>query len=247
MKIARKIIEIDDQLCNGCGQCVPSCAEGALQIINGKARVIAENLCDGLGACLGECPTGALQVVERQAEEFDEHAVKKYLSEKEKTAKEKEPALACGCSSQHIQTFMPSTSGCRQMDNGKKTGSRVSALTHWPIQIRLVPANASFLKNADLLVAADCTAVAYAGLHDELLAGRVIMMGCPKFDDKELYVQKFAEIFSKAGIKSITVLIMTVPCCSGLPWIVKNGMEAAGVNIPINEIMINPQGQVICR
>lgn len=244
----RQIIEIDDELCDGCGQCVPSCAEGALQIIDGKARIIADNLCDGLGACLGDCPNDALKVIERNADEFDEEAVEEHL--KETAEKEiKEPAMACGCPSQHIQSFPAQTqTGCACSDNDTAPKpSHISALSNWPLQIRLIPAEAPFLKNADLLILADCTAVAYANLHSDMIAGKTVMMGCPKLDDADEYVQKFSEIFSTANIKTITVVSMEVPCCAGLPWIVKRALEASKADIPTTEIVVSTQGKMISK
>jgi NAD-dependent dihydropyrimidine dehydrogenase PreA subunit len=243
MKTLRKIIEIDEELCDGCGQCVPSCAEGALEIIDGKARIIADKLCDGLGACLGECPTGALRVIEREADEFDEEAVEEHLSEKE-SAQEKQH-IACGCPSAQIQTFVPIESHPEaQIPSPKGTGGE-SALSHWPVQIRLIPPKAPFLKGADLLVLADCVAVAYANLHSDLINGKVVMMGCPKFDGAQEYIDKFAEIFKIAGIKSITTVYMEVPCCSGLPMIVKKGLEASGQTIPMADVVISTRGKVM--
>lgn len=241
MKVKRKIIKIDEELCNGCGQCVPACAEGAIQIIDGKAKVISDNLCDGLGACIGDCPEGALEIIEREAEEFDEVAVEKHLAaEKE----DKPPVAACGCPSTHMQTFA-STSSCEQANIPASPEDVRSALTHWPIQIRLVPAGAPFLKDADLLVLADCCAVAYPRLHEDMLKGKVIMMGCPKFDDADAYVDKFAEIFSTAAIKSVTAVVMEVPCCAGLPMIIKKGMEAAGKKIAVKEVVISRRGEIL--
>lgn len=242
MKTIRKIIEIDEELCDGCGQCVPGCAEGALQIIDGKARLVEDKYCDGLGACIGECPTGALKVIEREAEEFDEEAVEAYLSDTEKT---EESVMACGCPSSHIQQFVPSQS-CENA-NAPATihSSEGSALSHWPVQIRLIPSNAPFLKHADLLVVADCVPIAFPTFHRDLLKGKTVMMGCPKFDDVQLYIDKFAEIFNTAEIRSITVAVMEVPCCSGLPMIVKKGMQAAGKDIPIKEIVIKTKGEIL--
>jgi NAD-dependent dihydropyrimidine dehydrogenase PreA subunit len=250
MKNIRKIIEIDDELCDGCGQCVPSCAEGALQIIDGKARIIADKLCDGLGACMGECPNGALKIIERDADEFDEEAVEEHLSQNAQKATE-EPAAACGCASHQIRSFTP-VSVCACSDKEKATATprgsgNTSALSNWPIQIRLIPAEAPFLKNADLLILADCTAVAFSDLHADLIAGKTVMMGCPKLDDQDEYIRKFSEIFAKAGIKSITVVSMEVPCCAGLPWIVKKGLESAKSDIPATEIVISTRGQVISK
>jgi len=243
MKTLRKIIEIDEELCDGCGQCVPSCAEGALEIVDGKARIIADKLCDGLGACLGECPTGALRVIEREADEFDEEAVEEHLTEKE-TAKEKQH-MPCGCPSTQIQTFVPIESHPEAQIPAITATKGESALSHWPVQIRLIPPKAPFLKGADLLVLADCVAVAYANLQQDLMSGKVVMMGCPKFDGAEEYIEKFAEIFKTAGIKSITTVYMEVPCCSGLPMIVKKGLEASGRTIPMIDVVISTRGKLL--
>lgn len=248
MKTMRKIIEIDDELCDGCGQCVPSCAEGAIQIVDGKARIVADNLCDGLGACMGDCPNGALKIIERDAAEFDEEAVEKHLEAVSEKEAEK-PAMACGCSSHQIQSFSPAN-GCACSDSGElplQTTNRSSALSNWPVQIRLIPPQAPFLKNADLLITADCAALALPNLHSSLLPGKVVMMGCPKFDDTEEYIEKFKAIFSTANIKSLTIVLMEVPCCSGLPAIAKKGMVAAKANIPITEIVISAQGKIISK
>jgi NAD-dependent dihydropyrimidine dehydrogenase PreA subunit len=197
MKIRRKIIEIDEGRCSGCGECATACAEGAIQIIDGKAKLIAEMYCDGLGACLGECPEGALTITERESDEFD-------------------PAAAAA-----------------------------SALTHWPVQIRLIPPSAPFLQHADLLIAADCTPLAYAGFHRDLLPGKVVMLGCPKFDDVEDYVEKFTEIFRTAGITSITVVDMEVPCCSKLPMLVRKAVSLSGKAIPLEEVVISRKGAIL--
>ena len=215
MKVMRKIIEIDEELCDGCGQCIPACAEGAIELINGKARLVAEKYCDGLGACLGECPTGALRVIEREAEDFDEQAVEEYLKKKEQA---------------NIPTQQTPT---------------VSALSHWPVQIHLVPPTAPFLKDAELLVVADCVPIAYPTLHQDFIKGKVVVVGCPKFDDIPQYIQKFTDIFKSANIKSITALVMEVPCCSGLPVIIKRAMESAGKEIPIEQVVISTRGQVL--
>ena len=246
MKVTRKIIQIDDERCDGCGLCIPSCAEGALQIVDGKVRVVADKYCDGLGACLGECPNDALKVIEREADEFDEAAVEEMLSKKESSGEEKPAEMPCGCPSSRIQQFAPASKPCREANVPRQmAGDAESALTHWPIQIRLVPPNAKFLENADLLVLADCTAVAFPTLHQDLLQGKVVMMGCPKFDETDTYVQKFAGIFKTASIKSVTVVVMEVPCCSGMPTIVKKGMAAAGKDIPMKEITVGVRGNII--
>ena len=209
-----------------------------------KIIEIDEELCDGLGACLGECPTGALKIVEREADEFDEEAVEQYLAEKEEE-KQKEPTmLACGCPSTNIETFAPASS-CKEANIPGSFQDEESALSHWPVQIRLVPATAPFLKGADLLVLADCCGIAIPTLHRDLLKGRVVMIGCPKFDDVEEYIDKFTDIFKTADINSVMAVVMEVPCCSGLPMIVKKGMEAAGKNIPIEELVISRTGKIL--
>lgn len=255
MKEVRNIIQIDEELCDGCGQCVPDCAEGSLKIIDGKVRLVADKLCDGLGACLGSCPTGALKVIKREADEFDEEAVEAYLEEeKKKAASPKASTMDCGCASTHIQSFKPAPpvggSSCQsaniptQMPTAK-TGD--SALAHWPVQIRLIPANAPFLQNADLLVAADCTAVAARNFQQKYLEGKAVMMGCPKFDDAESYVQRFAEIISTCNLKSLTILIMEVPCCSAMNAIIQKAIERAGKSVPVEQITISTRGEELSR
>ena len=243
MKVKRKIIEINEELCDGCGQCVIACAEGAIEIINDKAKVISDNLCDGLGACIGDCPQGALKIVERETEDFDEEAVEKHLEQQKKT-KPTLDTLPCGCPSTQVQDFSTITN-CQSANEPVSLASEESALSHWPVQIRLVPPDAPFLKGADLLVAADCVPVAYPALHNDFLKGRAVMIGCPKFDDKESYVEKFSEIFKTAGIKSITCLIMEVPCCSGLPGILSKAMKKAGITIPLEKVVISNRGKII--
>jgi Fe-S-cluster-containing hydrogenase component 2 len=246
MNTLRKIIEINEELCNGCGECATACAEGAIQIIDGKARLIKEQYCDGLGACLGECPTGALRVIEREAEEFDEEAVKEHLVAREKKAQKVAPTMACGCPSAQIESFGPPPARHAHHEPTPQA-SYGSALSHWPVQIRLVPPHAPFLQEAHLLVAADCTPVAYPHFHRDFLEGKVVLVGCPKFDEKETYIQRFADIFQTAHIKDVTVVVMEVPCCQGLPVIVKKGMELAGKSIPMEQITISRRGDILER
>lgn len=252
MKTTRKIIQIDEELCDGCGQCVPDCAEGSLQIVNGKAKLIADKLCDGLGACLGSCPTGALKIIEREADEFDEEAVEKHLAQgPEKTAPQEAPAG--GCPSSKLQVFPAAvTSGvsCQTANVPKQqetTDEKVSGLSHWPVQIRLIPAHAPFLQNAHLLVAADCTAVAVRSFQEKYLDGKVVMMGCPKFDDADSYVQRFAEIIMNCNLQSLTVVIMEVPCCSAMNVIIRKAMERAGKTVPVEQVTISTRGEEIER
>jgi ferredoxin len=244
MKVLRKIIQIDEELCDGCGQCVPGCAEGALQIVDGKAKMLADKYCDGLGACLGECPTGALAIVEREADEFDEEAVEAMLSEQERTEAESSRQAAGGCPSATLTRLTPEPS-CDRVNEPSSLAGGASALSHWPIKIRLVPPDAPFLRGADLLVLADCCGGASAHLHDDLIQSRVVMMGCPKFDEVEEYIARFEQIFRTADLKSVTCVRMEVPCCSGLSTIVKKAMTAAGRSIPAEEVVIGLRGNVI--
>ncbi len=248
MKVTRKIIEIDEALCNGCGQCVPNCAEGALQIVDGKARMLAEKYCDGLGACLGECPQGALRIVERLADDFDEAAVEELLKLRPnaEAAKPHTPPPG-GCPSAKLQIF-GGQSPCQAANRPIAPGpTGASALGHWPVQIRLVPPTAPFLKGCDLLVAADCAPIAYPDFHRDFLAGRAVMMGCPKFDDAAAYIQKFKEVFATAQPKSVTLLIMEVPCCGNMRTIIGEALKQSGQDIKVSEAVIGVRGEVVSR
>ena len=247
MEKVRKIIEIDEERCDGCGQCVISCAEGALAVIDGKARLISEVYCDGLGACLGECPQGALKVIDRPADEFDPEAVEAFLA----TKSQGEPAAAAavaasrgGCPSARLQAF---DVNCDAANQPQAQVSERSALSHWPVQIRLIPPNAPFLKHRDILVAADCVPVAHAGFHADFLPGKAVLIGCPKFDNIQEYLEKFTEIFRQAEVRGVTVLSMEVPCCSGLPMMVRKAMTAAGCGAPLEEVVISSRGEILER
>jgi NAD-dependent dihydropyrimidine dehydrogenase PreA subunit len=261
MTIKRKIVHIDEERCNGCGQCVSACAEGAIELEGGKARLVAEKYCDGLSACLGECPMGAISMIERAADPFDEEAVERYLAGKKGAGEHAVEAhdgsvnppspdlaapmsLPCGCPSTQLQMLAPANSGTADDGAGIRQATR---LTHWPVQIRLVPPTAPFLRNADILVASDCTPVAYPNFHEELLKGKVVLMGCPKFDDTDEYIDRFTAVFSTADIRSITIAIMEVPCCSKMPRIVETALKRSGRKIPIETIVISPRGQIVQR
>jgi Pyruvate/2-oxoacid:ferredoxin oxidoreductase delta subunit len=247
MKITRKIIEIDEEKCTGCGNCVIACAEGAIEIIDGVAKVIADKYCDGLGACIGDCPEDALKIIEREADEFDEEAVEELLKKQAENKKAPE-TIACGCPSTAMKTFpvagKSDPCGCANNPKVQTTGGP-SALGHWPVQIRLVPPGAPFLKNADLLIAADCVPVAYPNFHADFLKGRAVMIGCPKFDDAQENVNKLAAVFKESQIKSITSVVMEVPCCSALPMIVKKAFEKSGVDIPFKEVVVSARGEIL--
>lgn len=247
MKIMRKIIEIDEERCDGCGLCVPACAEAALQIIDGKAKLVDDKYCDGLGACLGDCPNDALKTIEREADPFDEEAVEELLKSKSPEGERAaETTLPCGCPSGLVQSFMPRVTGKEVLKPMSRRAGQ-SALSHWPVQINLVPAKAPFLKGADLLISADCTAFTYPDFHQDFLRGKVLVVGCPKFDDVQGYIRKFVEIFHEAEVKSITVVVMEVPCCHGLPRIVEKAVKLAGKTIPVEQVVISTRGTVLKR
>jgi NAD-dependent dihydropyrimidine dehydrogenase PreA subunit len=246
----RKIVTIDQNKCDGCGLCVPSCAEGAITIVNGKAVLAAENLCDGLGACLGECPRDAISVEEREADEFDETAVEKHLSAQGKPAPIHHPApqqavpshhhqAGGGCPGSRVMSFAPPRESA-----SKPSGSRQSQLGQWPVQLSLVSTSAPYFQGADLLITADCVPVAYAGYHEDFLKGRAVVMGCPKLDDNNFYLQKLTELFSKSDIKSVTVLKMEVPCCGGIAMAARQALTASGRQIPYKEITIGIHGEI---
>lgn len=251
METTRKIIEIDEELCDGCGLCVPDCAEGSLVIVDGKAKMISDNLCDGLGACLGSCPTGALTIIERAADDFDEEAVEEHLAKQQVSATPDIPKSS-GCPSAQLQTFAPKTKTPCQTANtpkpiGMAAGGGTSSLTHWPVQIRLVPPTAPYLQGADLLVAADCSAVSAPNFQLDYLNGKVVMMGCPKFDDAESYVERFSEIIANCNLNSITILIMEVPCCSSMNGIIEQAIKRSGKSVPVEQITISTQGVEVER
>ncbi|MGE4298750.1 MAG: ATP-binding protein [Desulfovibrionaceae bacterium] len=247
MQERRKIIEIDEEKCNGCGLCVPNCAEGSLVIVDGKAKVIADRYCDGLGACLGHCPQGALRIIEREADAFDEAAVEAMLAKQGRAplhaaAQHAAPAPG-GCPGARVHTLTP----CQQANIPRAQAGGASALSHWPVQIRLVPPSAPFLKGANLLVTADCAPVACPSYHSDFLPGRVALLGCPKFDDVQSYVDKFAAIMTEAAIASVLVMQMEVPCCSGLAMIVDAARKQAGCNVPVEVAVISLKGEVLSR
>lgn len=257
----RKIVLIDEDKCDGCGLCVPACAEGAIRIIDGKARLIDDSYCDGLGACLGECPRGAITIVEREAAPFDPHASEKggptpvrdgHVSETptgERAvggphAKEaaQEGALPCGCPGTAVVELPAFTGGDGESE---PAGPSPSRLGNWPVQLRLVPVKAHCLKGARLLLAADCTAFAYPDFHRELLPGRVLLVGCPKLDDASFYRQKLAEILAHNDVSEVTVVHMEVPCCYGLASIAAQAARDAGREVRLKVIKLGVDGRVL--
>ncbi len=231
----RKIIEIDERLCDGCGNCITACAEGALKLVDGKAKLVSEVYCDGLGACIGECPTGALTVVEREATAFDEEAAARHVQEEERPKIER---LACGCPGSAAMTF--------DIEDGPGEAAPVrSTLSHFPVKLQLIHPQAPYLKGADLLLMADCCALCYPGLHQNLLKGKAVGMGCPKLDDLGAHVEKLTQIIRLGGIASITVVHMEVPCCSGFVQAAKIALQQAGSHLPLRHITIGRRGEIL--
>ena len=231
-KVTRDIIRIDEGKCDGCGACAIACAEGAIQIIDGKAKLISENYCDGLGACLGECPQGALAIEKRASEEFDEKAVHDHL-----TANKEPDPPPCGCPSMAARQFNKET----QVSNVAK---QESLLGHWPVQLALVSPTAPFFKGADLLLVAHCAPFAYGDFHQRFLKGHSIVCACPKLDDIRAHKQKLAEILRQSDIRSLTVVRMEVPCCGGLAFMAQQAIAASGKNIPFNEVTVGIDGDL---
>jgi NAD-dependent dihydropyrimidine dehydrogenase PreA subunit len=237
VKTVRKIVKIDEELCNGCGACITSCAEGALKIIDGKARLISEKYCDGLGNCLN-CPQGAISIEEREAEGFDEMAVEKHLE-----TKTPEESRACNCPSANIRQFGGDVAVKEPVVKSPEPVEK-SRLRHWPVQLTLVPPTAPFLKGADLVLAADCVPFTMAGFHREFLGDNsALVVACPKLDDFQAHQEKLNAILKQSGIKSITVVHMEVPCCSGLVHMAKQAILASGNVVPFNDVTISIRGE----
>lgn len=236
VKTLRKIIRIDEAKCNGCGVCIPACVEGALKIIDGKARLVSETYCDGLGACLGKCPQGAITIEEREVPEFSQAAVEEYQREVEISQKP-----ACSCPSLAFGQFeRPETGDVTP----EETGPAPSMLGHWPVQLALVPPEAPFLSRADLVLAADCVPFAYAGFHRDYLKDHALLVACPKLDNFPAHLEKLAAILRQSRPRSLTVIHMEVPCCSGLTLMARQALELSGSDIPFNDITIGIRGDV---
>jgi ferredoxin len=285
--VKRKIIKIDEDLCTGCGECIPNCPEGAIQIIDDKARIISDIFCDGLGACLGYCPAGAISIEEREAEEYDErkvmdnvikqgpnvikahlehlhghgqieylHEAIEFLKEKnldvpfeekpiEKSHQHEEP-LACGCPGSAVQDRRDDIPCCSDNNNNNKPNARAeSRLRQWPVQVMLVPPYAPFLKDSDLLIAADCVPFSYANFHEDFIKDHIVLVGCPKFDNMEYFKNNFTDILKENNVNSLTYVKMEVPCCSGMITAIEAALESSGKNVPFKTITINIKGEKI--
>lgn len=237
-KTVRDIVVIDVEKCDGCGACVPSCAEGALQIIDGKARLVGEVYCDGLGACLGECPRGAIRVEKREARQFDEEAAREHVKTLAETRERPVVDAARSCPSTATAGSWPSPVSTGANHQGR------TGLQNWPIQLGLVSPSAAFLQDAHLLLAADCTGYSYDGFRD-LAAGRAVLVACPKLDDAHAHLSRLAAILSQSSVRRISVLRMEVPCCSGLVRIVSEAVRQSGRDIPVDVVVVGINGQLM--
>ena len=243
--VLRNIVKIDEEKCNGCGVCIPACAEGAIQIVDGKARLVKDIYCDGLGACLGKCPQDAITVIQREAKEFDEKAAEEHVKRTKAastTSSVRSPPLLCPS-----VKAMQLEKDLKEKPAVNLAEKRVSRISNWPYQLKLLPPNAPFFENTDLLIAADCVPFAYADFHEDMLKGKTLAIGCPKLDDATLYRNKLAEIFRNSNIRSVTVVNMEVPCCFGLHRLVKEALELSGKSVPLRQQTISIKGEKISQ
>lgn len=234
----RRIINIDEEKCNGCGICAQACHEGAIGMVDGKAKLLRDDYCDGLGDCLPTCPTGAITFVEREAAAYDEAAVKRNMEEK-KNQKKSAGSTPCGCPGSNARAIKRVESGeLRAADYSE------SRLMQWPVQIKLAPLNALYFDGAKLLIAADCSAYAYAAFHEKFIKGHITLIGCPKLDNTD-YSEKLTEIIKNNDIKSVTVVRMEVPCCGGIEHAAKTALQNSGKFIPWQVVTISTDGKII--
>lgn len=237
--MVRRIIQIDEEKCNGCGLCAKACHEEAIKMENGKAKLLRDDYCDGLGDCLPACPAGAITFVEREAVAYDEEAVRR---NKRKKTNEKDGTLPCGCPGSHSGQIV------REPSSGAACQAPAvhSMLRQWPVQIKLAPVNAPYFDGADLLIAADCTAYAYGNFHQEFIRDRVTLIGCPKLDDAD-YSEKLAEIIRENDVRSLTIARMEVPCCGGIEHAAASALKESGKFIPWHVVVISTDGHILER
>jgi len=233
--VLRNIVKIDEEKCDGCGQCVNACAEGAIKIIDGKAKLVSEIYCDGLGACIGQCPQDAITIEKREAADFDEEATKAHLA-KEKSTQTQTDFVCPGMKAQKLRTESTPADSLTQVP---------SQLTHWPVQLKLVSPGAPYFANADLLLVADCVPFAMGDFHNRFLKDHSIIVGCPKLDDADFYIEKLTAILKANRLNSLTVIHMEVPCCSGLRRIAKEAIAGCGTKMSFEDITIDLRGNVL--
>ena len=237
----RRIIEINQDKCNGCGACAAACHEGAIAMADGKAKLMRDDYCDGLGDCLPTCPTGAITFVEREAAAYDAKAVQENMQKKlQEKMKKEDMTLPCGCPGSRSRKIEHTESGDTTVSYAKP----VSQLSQWPVQIKLVPVNAPYFDGAKLLIAADCTAYAYAAFHEDFIKGHITLVGCPKLDSVD-YSEKLTEIIRNNDIKSVTIVRMEVPCCGGLEHAAKTALQQSGKFIPWQVTVISTDGKIL--
>jgi NAD-dependent dihydropyrimidine dehydrogenase PreA subunit len=278
----RKIIQIDEEKCNGCGVCIPNCQEGALQIIDGKARLVSDLFCDGLGACIGHCPEGAIEIIEREAEAYDERKVMEILVTKGRNTilahldhlrdhnedvflqeainylkennidmspeiKKEKTHAGCGCQGSMAMDFRePESPAITGEQPSPAPAATPSELRQWPVQLHLLNPGASYFRNADVVLTADCVPFAMGNYHTRFLRGRSLAIACPKLDsNKESYVEKLTSMIADSKINSLTVIMMEVPCCGGLLQMAKIAREKSGRNIPVKQVIVSVQGEVL--
>lgn len=238
----RKIIEIDEEKCDGCGQCVIACAEGALEIVDGKAKVVSDVFCDGLGACIGECPQDALRIIEREAPDFDEEAAMAHVKDTKADSEATVDAPAeCGCPSSKPMTLRPSS----DVGTSAEGQDLPSQLANWPVQWKLVQPSSPFFKGADLLLAADCVPFAFRDFHGKFMAGKPVVIGCPKLDEQAQYLEKLTALFRESSPRSVTIVIMEVPCCGGLVRLVDQAMKASARQFPVDITVVGIRGDIL--
>jgi NAD-dependent dihydropyrimidine dehydrogenase PreA subunit len=251
-RMRRKVITIAEEKCNGCGACIPSCPEGALQIVDGKARLVKESFCDGLGACLGDCPQGALIIEEKETQAYDEEGVIAHIRKTSPELLERHLTHlsdhAGELPSLHSHAGIaasPSAQVQQRQEREEETGERApvrSQLRQWPIQLHLIPPDAPYLHGADLVLVADCVPFAYANFHADFLKGKAIAIGCPKLDDIDAYIDKVTQILAHADLRSLTVVHMEVPCCYGLVQIARWALKRSGKDIPLEDVVVAIDG-----
>lgn len=238
----RKIIKIDEEKCNGCGLCIQGCAEGALAIVDGKAKLVSEKYCDGLGNCLGTCPQDAISIEERDAEEFDENLTAQHVEKLKTSNQQCSSAVPGGCPGSAARSFAPGVSGA----DSSCHGNIVSQLTHWPVQLHLINPMSDHFIGADLLLAADCSAFAAGNFHEKFLKGKTLAIACPKLDNsQQIYAEKLVALIDRARINTLSVITMEVPCCTGLLAIAKQAVEMSENKIPLKHTVLSLRGEEI--